>query len=368
MINNIISVDLLDIFKSGVVGVYHIKLIIEQYHKYPQYIIKYITLNYPKECAEEIIKYISTTNEQKCELIEYILASYSIKLCDIPFMREISCIDECICNNRDCWKYIYNNFITLISSDLNYFLSNYNIKLSFTSLIAKTDVQDEKLFIMIGELVKSPKNWKSVIKFITDCELYGSDYGDIIFMMRDMFLANDKLEERKKNKLLSDNQCRLMLGIALHKYNDMQQNMSKITDNIYITDISGVKNVSIIKDSNIRYIISITKKSIFKIENIEYTQIYIDDIGSVNFIDETLETADKVVKYINTNNNILVHCYRGLSRSVCFVILVLIRSGMKFNEAYNIVLSGRIIIDPNPEFIKQIENFVQNLNKKNIEI
>ena len=363
MINNIISIDLLEIFKSRTVEVYHIKLIIEQYHNYPQYIIKYITMYYPKECAEEIIKYIITTNEKKCELIEYILASYSIKVCDISFMRDISCTNGCICDNRDCWKYIYNNFITLISSDLNYFLSNYNIKLSFTSLISKTDVQDEKLFILIGELVKSPKNWKTVIKFINDCELYGTDYGDIIFMMRDMFLTNDKLEEKKKNKLLSDNQCRLMLGISLHKYNDMQQNMSKITDNIYITDINGVKNVSIIKDSNIRYIISLTKTSIFKIDNIEYTQILIDDIGSVNFIDETLETADKVKKYIDLNNNILVHCYKGLSRSVCFVILVLIRSGMTYNDAYNLVLSGRIIIDPNPEFIKQIENFVQNLNK-----
>ena len=64
---------------------------------------------------------------------------------------------------------------------------------------------------------------------------------------------------------------------------------------------------------------------------------------------------------ISENKNILVHCYRGISRSVCFVILVLMHQGSTFKQAYKIISDKKHNIDPNPEFIRQILYYYENL-------
>jgi protein-tyrosine phosphatase len=361
MIDKIKLSELIDRFKSGI-DKNDIKSIITDYHEYPQYIIKYITIQYPEFCAEEIIRYIAVTSERRCELIDCILAVYSVRLCDVSTLRDLVCVDKdnCVCYSRKCWRHLYNGFIDLFSSKPEYFISSFNIHNSFTILITKTDVVDEKLYAVLNKLVESPQKWIFVIKFIMNAELYSTQCGDIIFMIRDHILKNDKLNEKKQNKSINDFQGRRMLMNVLCKYNEHQKNMSRITDNIYISDIEGVKNVSIMKDKKIQHVITITKKTVFRIRGIEYTHIMIDDLGTVNFIDETITTVDKVVNWIQNNKIVLVHCYKGLSRSVCFVILVLIRSGLSFEEAYTMVLNGRGKIDPNPEFIRQIETYVAN--------
>ena len=361
MIDKIKLSELIDKFKSGI-NKNDIKSIITDYREYPQYIIKYITIQYPEFCAEEIIRYIAVTSERRCELIDCILAAYSVRLCDILTLRDLVCVDKdnCVCYSRKCWRQIYNKFIDLFSSNPEYFISLFNIHNSFTNLITKTDVVDEKLYVVLKKLAESPKKWNFVIRFIMNAELYSTQCGDIIFMIRDNILKNDKLSEKKQNKSISEFQGRRVLMNVLSKYNEHQKNMSRITDNIYISDIEGVKNVSIMKDKKIQYVITITKKTVFRISGIEYTQIMIDDLGTVNFIDETITTVNKVVDQIQNNKIVLVHCYKGLSRSVCFVILVLICSGLSFDEAYTMVLNGRGKIDPNPEFLRQIETYVAN--------
>ena len=63
---------------------------------------------------------------------------------------------------------------------------------------------DDRLYVFIHALSKDPSNWKTIIKLIKDVELYSSDYGDIIFMMRDTILENDKLSEKNKNYIISE--------------------------------------------------------------------------------------------------------------------------------------------------------------------
>ena len=128
-----------------------------------------------------------------------------------------------------------------------------------------------------------------------------------------------------------------MLASVLRRYNEMQKNMSNIIDNLYISDIEGVKNISILRDKKISHVVSLTKKSIFQVSNIRYTQIMIDDVDSVDFVNETLVVVDEVIEYIKNKINVLVHCYKGLSRSVSFVILLLVRQGYSFRDAYELV-------------------------------
>jgi len=331
--------------------------IIDNYRKYPMYIIKYITLIYPKETAINTIKYI-TNNRKSHELIDCILDSYTIKICDIPEMKNMTCNGnkKCICYHRICWKYIYNEFIKLMNSNVKLFLTNNEVYQSFTTLILKTDVLDDELYKIFKKISYNPKLWNLIIKIIKDTELYGSDYGDIIFMIRDLIILNDRMDESKRNIHINEFQNRQMLITVLKRYNDMQMTMSKITDNIYISDMNGAKNVSLLRSKKIQNIVSITKRPIFMIDGIEYDKIMIDDTDSIDFINATHKTVDKILGLVNKNRIILVHCFKGLSRSVCFVIFLLIKNGMTFKQAYEFVKQKRNI-DPNPIFIKQLIDY-----------
>lgn len=331
----------------------NIQSIIDNYHKYPQYIIKYLTVRFPKETALIVINYIIKTKERRCLLMDCILDVYDIKLCDFDdkYLNGL-CIDGCVCSSRECWKYLYKEFINLIRSDIEYFFS-YNVNSSFIKLISKTDVIDDELFLIINSISQDPKYWFYVINCVKEAKLFSSDYGDIIFSIRDKILENDKISSDKKNIHIAKF-SRSLLSSVLKMYNSFQKSISEITNNLYLSDISVPKNTSLMKSKKIAYVISLTKTPILKISNIDYTQIMIDDVGSEDFIKLTINTVDKVLNLLKTNKNTLVHCYRGLSRSVCFVILVLIHQGMTFKEAFDLIQSKRQI-DPNPEFIRQIK-------------
>lgn len=359
MIDKIKLMELINIIKKDNIDEINITNIINDYRSYPQYIIKYLTIKYPINTAEEVVKYILETKERKTDIINCILSSYSIKVCETEDMKDIVCKDKCICESRDCWTYIYSIIMDILFENQDLFIKSYNLSYSLTTLIIKTDVIDDKLFKFVSILVKNPKNWKCIINLIRDAELYSLNYGAIIYAMRDVVVNNDRLDVINRNKIINNLQTRALLMDITRKYHITQGNISKITDNIYLTNMDGSKNVSIIKENNINLIITVTKKHVFKIRGIDYIQIMIDDIEAVNFIDSTLNTVDMVIEYIKKNYIILVHCAKGLSRSVCFVILLLIKLGMSFDDAYYHVEKTRIYIEPNPEFIRQIKMFVE---------
>lgn len=361
MIDNDRLSKLIDGFRTDQVEYDAITSIIDEYNEYPLYIIKYVSTHYPVMMSRAIVNHIINTDERKCELMDCILMAHGVKVCDIKSMEDFSCLDTCLCYSRDCWKQIYRNFLETINHNPDHFLLSYNVYHSITILIAKTDVIDSELPRFLEKIMRNPKNWRTIIRFIRDTELYGSEYGDIIFNIRDIILHNDSLNKQEQHDNISRFQNRALLGSVLRKYNEMQQNMSRITDNVYITDINGAKNVSLLRDKNINCVVSLTKKSIFKVAGIKYVQIMIDDIGTVDFVDVTINTVEEVNDYIKDNKIILVHCYKGVSRSVSFVIMVLVKQGMSFQEAYDLIKRKRGIADPNPAFIKQIIEF---LNKK----
>jgi hypothetical protein len=179
---------LIEHFRKGNISDNIIKSAVDNYSKYPLYIIKYILIKYPVRSSHIIINHIINTNERKCELMDCVLTAHSVKVCDIPFMSDFMCVDKCNCHLRDYWKCIYNGFIKAIKENPKYFLLSYNVYYSITLLIAKTDVLDQNIFSFISCITQNPKNWKTVLRFIKNTELYGSGYGDIIFKMRDKIL------------------------------------------------------------------------------------------------------------------------------------------------------------------------------------
>lgn len=363
--NNDISENFINRIKKKEVDRSLIKSIIDNHRIHSLYIIKYVVVYYPHISAECVINHIINSIEcNECNIMEYILNIDTLKMCNNIFIKNIVCKNGCLCFSHNYLHEIYKRFLEILNATPNFFLQSINVYTSLVILLSKTDVLDDNMFIFINKISKNPKNWNLVIKFIKDVELFSTDYGDVIFNIRDVILENDRLDDTKKDRIITEFKNRNILVSMLHRYNAIQKSINKITNGVYISDISITKNISIMKEKKINCVVTLTKKQIFKINGIEYTQIHIDDVETVNFIDMTRDAIARTLEHIKTNKIILVHCYKGLSRSVCFVILLLIHQGMSFYAAYTLVKKKREYIDPNPTFIKQITEYYE-LNKKN---
>jgi len=395
MLDNAKLVFIINQFRQQLVDRTFIKSIIDNYDDdIPSYVIKYLSIYYPQITAECITDFIvSHPKSARYDVIDIVLSTYNIRLCDVPYLTDITCIDECMCYSREIWKILYIKLLDVIKKNPIYFLSYQNFNHSFTSLIAKTDVLDDQLFELVNNIAKNHKNWNAVIKLIKDCSLYSSNYGTIILKMKDsvpnsirnrsqsmsklqlnptnpttstktsistltpsLTSGNDSIKRRpvSDRKQNSDAYWRLMISTVLRRYNELHQNICHINSTLYLSDVNIPKNVAILREKKIQHIITITKKSIFMVNDIDYTHLMIDDIGTENFVQKTLKTVLHVIDLLHRNEVVLVHCHKGQSRSVCFVILVLIHQGMSFDEAYDLVQTKRPSLDPNPEFIDQI--------------
>ncbi len=73
------------------------------------------------------------------------------------------------------------------------------------------------------------------------------------------------------------------------------------------------------------------------------------------------EIPNKVNNFISKGNKILLHCRKGISRSVSCIIAYLIKyKKLKYNEAYNYILNIQENISPNFGFIHALENLEKN--------
>lgn len=355
------DIDIIEKARNNTLSMKMITHIIINYRIYSLYLLKYITVKYPvllsKILMYNIVKSIKKKNREGYNMLNYILTTYSIKLCDNILIDDIICINGCICHNREYWYIVYTNIINMVNIKPVYFLAMTDMYYCLILLLLKTDVVDNRLLIFLKHISNNTDNWINVIFFIKYAKLYGTQYGDIIFHIGNMLIKNDRLPKNQKNINISSFTYRHELSYVMRQYNIMQKNINIIVDNLYVTDYVGACNICILYDKNIQHIISLTKKPIFKANKIKYTHIVIDDDDNNNFIEKTIDTAIMANTLIKQNITILIHCNKGLSRSVCFIILMLMCQGITFDDALNIVKKRKNNIDPNPNFIKQLSQF-----------
>ncbi len=134
---------------------------------------------------------------------------------------------------------------------------------------------------------------------------------------------------------------------------------SFIIDNIYIGSAFNAASSSIISEFNIKYIINVTNNinNYFENQNVKYTNIPIRD-NNQDLIDNYLENAyQSIINYQSQhlNDNILIHCFFGASRSVCVVIYYLMRKHkMCLDDALIFMKQRRYLIHPTTTLLNSV--------------
>jgi protein-tyrosine phosphatase len=147
----------------------------------------------------------------------------------------------------------------------------------------------------------------------------------------------------------------------------MLNDISQITDTIYLGNEESALNKQELKSLGIRKVLTVMSafgnhynKNEFVHKSIEVEDAY--DTNLIKYFKECLLFMDGYDK-------VFVHCAAGMSRSATVVIAYLMwKKQMLLNEAINFVKKKRPIISPNLNFMRQLQTFQELLIKKDYDI
>jgi protein-tyrosine phosphatase len=137
--------------------------------------------------------------------------------------------------------------------------------------------------------------------------------------------------------------------------------IDRIIDNIFLGDWFDSTNELKLKFNNIKCILTLNENNVHTEEDrnmftkmgIRYKYVQIQDSLDANI----LPHIDSSILFLKKcDDNVLVHCSAGISRSVSIVVAYLIKEkNMSYNGAIDYVRKRRPVANPNYSFAQQLK-------------
>jgi protein-tyrosine phosphatase len=140
---------------------------------------------------------------------------------------------------------------------------------------------------------------------------------------------------------------------------DDTEDISKISDSIFISNISTTTNKNLLKSYGITHILSVvsTMTPLYP-DDFIYKHVVAYDNEEFNLTPEFINCARYIQSVISGGGKILVHCVKGASRSVSIVMAYLIYvnyNNLSVIDLLKSIQTVRPIAHPNYGFMKQLE-------------
>jgi protein-tyrosine phosphatase len=134
--------------------------------------------------------------------------------------------------------------------------------------------------------------------------------------------------------------------------------VSNILPNLYLGDIETSQDEPLLRSLNITHIINLSNENDYKKwDGIVYEDIPIDDLKTSDISVYFDKCNEMISECRSKGQNILVHCFCGVSRSVSIILNYLIsKEGYSLKDAYNYLKQIRTnqYVLPNISFFKQL--------------
>ena len=153
----------------------------------------------------------------------------------------------------------------------------------------------------------------------------------------------------------------------MHFLKKMEDDISQITNTIYLGNIDAAFNKKKLKQIGIKKILTVM-------------EAFGNHYNSNEFIHKSIDVEDNyqtnIIRYfkdcflfIEGKDKIFVHCAAGMSRSPTIVIAYIMwKNKLSLNKAIKFVKEKRPLISPNDNFMNQLKIFEELLIKNNYNI
>ena len=165
----------------------------------------------------------------------------------------------------------------------------------------------------------------------------------------------------------------------------MDKDIVEIIPHLFISNWFTSNNPVILKKFNIKAVITLETHpkpneilKYYKNNNIDFMYINIDDSPNANIYDYFDSSYDFINYHIKKGENVLVHCYAGISRSSSIILNYMCRFLYSHNNLqhenpenvlYNTLkysVNKRPIINPNQGFLNQLLMKTKEYKKNNL--
>jgi len=135
----------------------------------------------------------------------------------------------------------------------------------------------------------------------------------------------------------------------------------KFDQRVWIGNIDAASDLQWLKSKKITHVVNCASHidNFFANHGVHYIKLPLRDVPDIS--DDLLSTLEPSYQYItkvlerSPENNVLIHCHAGISRSASISIYYLMRKyNMTFDQALSHLSSKRSIVRPNPWYEKQL--------------
>ena len=144
--------------------------------------------------------------------------------------------------------------------------------------------------------------------------------------------------------------------LLTEKETNISNNISKITDKIYLGDEEGASDLDYLKKEQIHYVLSIipTPPKYPEDMNINVMHLNIEDNIKVNIVNY----LQQCFKFIDNADKIYIHCTCGVNRGASIVIGYLMwKTHSSYDNVFEYVKQKRESIEPSTLFVIQLQKF-----------
>ncbi len=132
--------------------------------------------------------------------------------------------------------------------------------------------------------------------------------------------------------------------------------ISEIIPGVYLSGVCCINNINI-KTYDLKHVLSVMTNPPL-LENVNQKIIPILDTKNQNISSYFEEAYEFIENAVQKNENVIVHCYAGISRSGTIIISYIMRKmNMSYDNAIQYVKSKRSIVSPNIEFYFELSQY-----------
>ncbi|KAE9974421.1 hypothetical protein BLS_003121 [Venturia inaequalis] len=155
------------------------------------------------------------------------------------------------------------------------------------------------------------------------------------------------------------------------------KSIHRVLPGLYLSGYGPAYNEAMVRERGITHIVKVARESTFSGGKTPTREFAIDGFMMIGVRDRSFERMypyfHQIATFIGNAHAIggvvLVHCQKGISRSVTAVIAhLMINHGLKLAEAYDLVVTVRNFIQPHNNFVVELRMLERELFGQNFEV
>ncbi|CAH0405679.1 unnamed protein product [Chilo suppressalis] len=145
---------------------------------------------------------------------------------------------------------------------------------------------------------------------------------------------------------------------------DLDISVHEVDDKLFLGNLACARDYKTLKELHITHILTLDlvplPRSILDHTDLTFKYIKLADVPKEDLICHLPEAIEFIKSSVAAQNNTLVHCYFGVSRSASVVIAYMMeRHGASYEDALDMVKQKRRFVCPNAGFVAQLKLYAQ---------